>query len=131
MYGVMSKRIESDADPLLLTAAKIIAERVYGMQEAVDRISDLVVERNRTMPEMVVAFQAFDRLNQEFMALGELLKRYAVASCADRPLIADAAIQSIPLSHLKRLFLASVSNHAACDDVLAIGAAAAESDKIF
>lgn len=127
----MSKRIELDADPLLLTAAKVIEERVYGMQQIVDRISVLVIERNGLIPEMVVAFQAFDRLNQEFMALGGLLRHYAAAPCHDRSLIAAAAIQSIPLSQLKSLFLDSVPDGAVHDDLLALGAIAAEGDKIF
>jgi hypothetical protein len=127
----MSKRIASDADPLLLTAANVIEERVYGMQQMVDRISVLVIERNGLIPEMVVAFQAFDRLNQEFMALGGLLKHYAAAKCNDRPLIAASAVQSIPLSQLKSLFLDSVPDPATHDDLLAIGAITAEGDKIF
>jgi len=121
----------SDTDPLLFTAASVIAERVSGMQQAVDRISELVMERNRPMPEMVVAFQAFDRLNQEFAAVSDLLKCYAAAPCQERAAAADVAIRAIPLSHLKSLFLESVSDRTALDEVLALGAAAAGNDKVF
>jgi len=129
----MSNSIECDPDRLLLTVASVISERVQSMQQAVDRIAGFTMERGKPSPEMVVTFQAFDRLTQEFEALGSMLRTYAEASANDREDKARAAIAALHLSELKNCFAGptispDIQNE---DDVLTIGAAEEGGYKVF
>jgi hypothetical protein len=125
----MRKSIEAEPDRLLLTTANVIAESVANMQQAVNRISDLAMPRDRPMPEMVVAFQAFDRLTQEFGALGEMLRAYAHAPYSENA--AEQVVQAIPLSELKRKLMAATCAGIEADDLLEIGTGAIESERVF
>lgn len=125
----MSKSVECEPDHLLLTVAGVISDRVQSMQQAVDRIADFTMERGKPSPEMVVTFQAFDRLTQEFEALGTMLRTYAKASVSDREDKAQAAIAALHLSELKNCFTAhGIQNE---EDVLTIGAGEESGYKVF
>ncbi|HTS39102.1 MAG TPA: hypothetical protein VMH84_00985 [Xanthobacteraceae bacterium] len=45
--------------------------------ETANRVTDMVMNRARPDRELIVALQGFDRLKQEFEALGDALTRYA------------------------------------------------------
>ena len=124
------KSIEAEPERvLLLTTASVIAESVSSMQQAVNRISDLAIPRGRPMPEMVVAFQAFDRLAQEFGVLGEMLRSYADAPNSEGRV--ERVIQAIPLSELRHKLMAATFGDAEAEDILEIGVSAIESERVF
>ncbi len=123
-------RIVREEDLLLSSAASILSERVGGMQQAVDRIAGLAMVRSRPSIEMVVAFQAFDRLTQEFEALAEVLRRYARPGHASREEDAQRAIEAVPLADLRDRLAAAVQPIDQ-QDFLKIGATAGEDEKIF
>jgi hypothetical protein len=60
--------------------AALLLDNVLRLDETAGRVTDLVMGNGRPDREMVVALQAFDRLKQEFEALGDALARYADAT---------------------------------------------------
>ncbi len=114
MSGVAQRALEPEQENahevhvFLSALSTVLQETVSGFEQSVARITDLVV----TGPEkdnidLVVALQAFDRLQQEFTSLSETLARIAATSNgswsdgpdADHP--SHEAIASIPMSELK------------------------------
>jgi hypothetical protein len=92
----------------LSALSTVLQETVAGFERSVATITDLVVTGpEKDNLELVVALQAFDRLQQEFTSLGETLARIAATSSgswadgfdADHP--SHEAIASIPMSELK------------------------------
>jgi hypothetical protein len=85
----------------------VLQETVGGFERAVARITDLIVTGpEKDNLELVVALQAFDRLQQEFTSLSETLARIAATSSGswaevDAAHPSHEAIASIPMSELK------------------------------
>jgi len=70
-----------DLQGFLPAVAGLLHDTVARLEETVGRVTDMVTaQRGRAGPDLVVALQDFDRLQQEFVALGNALKRYAAAS---------------------------------------------------
>jgi hypothetical protein len=62
----------------LSAVASLMRDTVLRFEETVCRVTDLVTSQDgRAGRNMIVALQDFDRLQQEFGALGEALARYA------------------------------------------------------
>jgi hypothetical protein len=61
----------------LAVFAALLLDNVVRLDETVGEVTDLVMGHGRPSREMVVTLQHFDRLKQEFEALGEALTRYA------------------------------------------------------
>jgi hypothetical protein len=77
--GAMSGR--ADIGAVLGAVATIMRQTVERFEETVGRISELVVTRsNRPDRELVVALQDFDRLQQEFAALGDVVAYFAATA---------------------------------------------------
>ena len=57
--------------------AALLLDNVLRLEETVGRVTDLVMGSGRPDRELVVTLQSFDRLKQEFEALGDALTRYA------------------------------------------------------
>jgi hypothetical protein len=92
----------------LSALSTVLQETVVGFEQSVAKITDIVVTGpEKENLELVVALQAFDRLQQEFMSLSETLARIAATSSGswadgaedDHP--SHEAIASIPMSELK------------------------------
>lgn len=68
---------------LLAVFAALLLDNVVRLEETVGQVTDLVMSGGRPDRELVVTLQSFDRLKQEFGALGEALSRYAEAINAE------------------------------------------------
>lgn len=66
----------------LAVFAALLLDNVVRLDETVSHVTELVMGSGRPSREMIVAFQHFDRLKQEFEALGDALTRYAEATNA-------------------------------------------------
>lgn len=64
----------------LAVFAALLLDNVLRLEETVGRVSDLVMGSGRPDRDLIVTLQSFDRLKQEFEALGDALTRYAEAT---------------------------------------------------
>ena len=70
--------------------AVVLRETVAGFEETVARVTDITLTRTgRTDRELVVALQDFDRLQQEFATLSEVLTKLSAMSPSAGPITAD------------------------------------------
>ena len=67
----------NDVGAFLSVFAALLLDNVLRFEETVGRVTDLVMGRGRPDRELIVTLQSFDRLKQEFEALGDALTRYA------------------------------------------------------
>src|SRR6476620_1613295 len=70
----------NETGAFLAVFAALLLDNVVRLEDTVGTVTDLVMESGRPSREMVVTLQSFDRLKQEFEALGEALTRYAEAT---------------------------------------------------
>ena len=77
------------------------------LEETVDQVTKLVMGSGRPDRELIVTLQSFDRLKQEFEALGDALTRYAEAANAgslggeERAQLEEKVISAITVADLK------------------------------
>ena len=71
---------DNDGGAFLAVFAALLLDNVLHLDETVGRVTDLVMGLGRPDREMIVTLQSFDRLKQEFEALGDALTRYAEAT---------------------------------------------------
>ena len=97
---------ESDVGAFLAVFAALLLDNVVRLDETFGTVTDDVMA-TKPSRDMVVTLQSFDRLKQEFEALGEALTRYAEAHNA-APLNAeefsqlqDSVIAAITVADLK------------------------------
>ena len=69
---------ENDVGAFLAVFAALLLDNVLRLDETFGRVTDFVMA-NKPDRETVVTLQSFDRLKQEFEALGDALTRYAQA----------------------------------------------------
>ncbi|MDT3683887.1 MAG: hypothetical protein RO009_02445 [Pseudorhodoplanes sp.] len=82
------EKTQSGADPsavdlnaFLPALAGMLRETVSRFEDTANRVSDLVIQqREQASLDLIVALQDFDRLQQEFSALGDALMRYIAAT---------------------------------------------------
>ncbi|MDO8877536.1 MAG: hypothetical protein Q7V40_15735 [Pseudolabrys sp.] len=98
-------REESDSDDgaFLAVFAALLLDNVLRLDETVGTVTDYVMA-TKPSRDLVVTLQAFDRLKQEFEALGDALTRYAEAHNAE-PLSADQR------SQLEQKVIAGITVH--------------------
>jgi len=77
---VTADESDSDVGAFLAVFAALLLDNVLSLEETVGRVTDLVMGLGRPSREMIVTLQSFDRLKQEFEALGDALTRYAEAT---------------------------------------------------
>lgn len=70
----------NDVGAFLAVFAALLLDNVLSLEETVGRVTDLVTALGKPDREMIVTLQSFDRLKQEFEALGDALTRYAEAT---------------------------------------------------
>ena len=91
----------------LAVFAALLLDNVLRLEETVGRVTDLIMSSGRPDRELVVTLQSFDRLKQEFEALGDALTRYAEstnsvpAAGEERAQLGHEVIAAITLAELK------------------------------
>jgi hypothetical protein len=97
----------NDVGSFLAVFAALLLDNVLRLDETVGRVTDLVIGSGRPDKELVVELQSFDRLKQEFEALGDALTRYAGTTNSipsegeERAQLGQAVIAAITLAELK------------------------------
>lgn len=97
----------NDVGSFLAVFAALLLDNVLRLDETVGRVTDLVIGSGRPDRELIVALQGFDRLKQEFEALGDALTRYAESTNAvppageERAQLGQEVIAAITLAELK------------------------------
>lgn len=102
---------EADGEPssdeiktFLAAIATVLRETVVGFETTVARITEITVTRpGRADRELVVALQDFDRLQQEFANLSEVIARLSIWSdeSASSDSAGNHAIAGISIAELK------------------------------
>lgn len=69
---------DNDVGAFLAVFAALLLDNVLRLDETFGRVTDFVMA-NKPNRETIVTLQGFDRLKQEFEALGDALTRYAEA----------------------------------------------------
>ena len=91
----------------LAVFAALLLDNVLRLEETVARVTDLIMSSGRPDRELVVTLQSFDRLKQEFEALGDALTRYAKSTNAipadgeERIQLGEEVISAITVADLK------------------------------
>jgi hypothetical protein len=91
----------------LAVFAALLLDNVLRLEETVGRVTDLIMSSGRPDRELVVTLQSFDRLKQEFEALGDALTRYAEFTNAipsageERIQLGQEVISAITVADLK------------------------------
>ena len=67
----------NDVGAFLSVFAALLLDNVLRFEETASRVTNLVMGSGRPDRELIVTLQSFDRLKQEFEALGDALTRYA------------------------------------------------------
>jgi hypothetical protein len=97
----------NDVGSFLAVFAALLLDNVLRLDETVGRVTDLVVGSGRPDKDLIVALQGFDRLKQEFEALGDALTRYAESTNSvppagqERAQLGHEVIGAITLAELK------------------------------
>ena len=98
---------ENGVGAFVAVFAALLLDNVLRLEETVGQVTDLVMAIGRPSREMVVTLQSFDRLKQEFEALGDALSRYAEATNAtpldgeERAQLEQNVIAAITVADLK------------------------------
>jgi hypothetical protein len=113
----------NDVGSFLAVFAALLLDNVLRLDETVGRVTDLVVGTGRPDKDLIMALQGFDRLKQEFEALGDALTRYAESTNAvppagqERAQLGQEVIGAITLAELKGRLLSRLQ-----DDLPGVGA---------
>lgn len=97
----------NDVGAFLAVFAALLLDNVLRLEETVGQVTDLVMGSGRPDRELIVTLQSFDRLKQEFEALGDALTRYAEATNAtplggeERAQLEQNVIAAISVADLK------------------------------
>ena len=100
-----------DVGSFLAVFAALLLDNVLRLDETVGRVTDMVIANGRPDKELIVTLQDFDRLKQEFEALGDALTRYAETTNSvpsageERALLGQEVIAAITLAELKSKLL--------------------------
>jgi len=97
----------NDVGAFLAVFAALLLDNVLRLDETVGQVTDLVMGSGKPDRELIVTLQSFDRLKQEFEALGDALTRYAEATNAtplggeERAQLGQNVISAITVADLK------------------------------
>ena len=97
----------NDVGAFLAVFAALLLDNVLRLDETVGQVTDLVMGSGKPDRELIVTLQSFDRLKQEFEALGDALTRYAEATNAtplggeERAQLGQNVIAAITVADLK------------------------------
>jgi hypothetical protein len=76
---VTPEESDNDVGAFLAVFAALLLDNALRLDETVGRVTDFVMA-SKPSRELIVTLQSFDRLKQEFEALGDALTRYAEAT---------------------------------------------------
>ncbi len=113
----------NDVGSFLAVFAALLLDNVMRLDETVGKVTDLVIGSGRPDRELVVTLQGFDRLKQEFEALGDALTRYAEStnevpvSGEERAQLGHEVIAAITLHELKDRLLGRLQENLPTIDV--------------
>ena len=102
-----AKETADNVGAFLAVFAALLLDNVLRLEETVARVTDLIMSSGRPDRELVVTLQSFDRLKQEFEALGDALTRYAESTNAippdgeERVQLGEEVISAITVADLK------------------------------
>ena len=102
-----AKESADNVGAFLAVFAALLLDNVLRLEETVGRVTDLIMSSGRPDRELVVTLQSFDRLKQEFEALGDALTRYAESTNAvpadgeERVQLGEEVISAITVADLK------------------------------
>jgi hypothetical protein len=102
---------EDNVGAFLAVFAALLLDNALSLDETVSRVTDLVMASGKPSRDLIVALQSFDRLKQEFEALGEALTRYAEATSStpaggdERTQLGQNVISAITVADLKERLL--------------------------
>ena len=102
--GTDGERSPDEIKTFLAAIATVLRETVVGFETTVARVTEITVTRTgRADRELVVALQDFDRLQQEFANLSEVIARLSIWSdeSASRNGAGNHAIAGISIAELK------------------------------
>jgi hypothetical protein len=108
---VTAKDSPDNVGAFLAVFAALLLDNVLRLEETVGRVTDLIMSSVRPDRELVVTLQSFDRLKQEFEALGDALTRYAESTNAippdgdERIQLGQEVIGAITVADLKQRLL--------------------------
>jgi len=90
--------------------AALLLDNVVHFEETVAHVTDLVMSSGKPSRELIVALQSFDRLKQEFEALGDALTRYAESHATpitgeERAQLEQSVIDAITVADLRERLL--------------------------
>ena len=97
----------NDVGSFLAVFAALLLDNVLRLEETVGRVTDMVIASGRPDNDLIVELQSFDRLKQEFEALGDALTRYAESTNSvplageERAQLGQEVIGAITLAELK------------------------------
>jgi hypothetical protein len=103
---VAGEDTDNDVSAFLAVLAALLLDNVLQLDETVGRVTDFVMS-NKPDRDTIVTLQSFDRIKQEFEALGDALARYAQAhgttpeSGAARLQLGHDVISGITVADLK------------------------------
>ena len=106
----------NDVGSFLAVFAALLLDNVLRLDETVGKVTDLVIGSGRPDRELIVTLQSFDRLKQEFEALGDTLTRYAQSTNsvppagAERAQLGQEVIAAITLAELKDRLLSRLQD---------------------
>jgi hypothetical protein len=104
-----------DMRRLIAAMAMVLRETVAAFEDTVARITEMTVLRHRGNHdrELIVALQEFDKLQQEFAALSELLLRLSVAPEDGRATLPSAAevLPAIAIAALRDRLTLRLNEH--------------------
>jgi len=97
---IVAPERDREVRPLLAAIATVLRETVGAFEATVGRITEITVTRpGRADRDLVVALQDFDRLQQEFASLSEVIGR--LSSANGGPLAGADALAAISMADLK------------------------------
>jgi hypothetical protein len=110
--GAASVQASGELGAFLGTLAALLRETIARFEQTTGRVSDMVVAHTgRAGPDLVVALQDFDRLQQEFSALGEVLSRMEATTGGPWP--GNLAVADLKHELLKTVTIADLKQRLA------------------
>lgn len=104
---MLVQKSANDVGAFLAVLAALLLDNALRLEETVGQVTNLVMGSGRPDREMIVTLQSFDRLKQEFEALGDALTRYAEATNTtplggeERAQLEQTVIAAITVADLK------------------------------
>jgi hypothetical protein len=120
---VTEQESSNDVGSFLAVFAALLLDNVMRLDETVGRVTDLIINSGRPDRELVVTLQGFDRLKQEFEALGDALTRYAESTDAippsgeERVQLGQEVIAAITIAELKNRLLSRLQDDLPAIDI--------------